>query len=119
MRDDHGASGEFKERVLQRLEGFHVKVVGRLVEKEQVATLLECEGEVQAVSFATRQYPSLFLLIRTFESELRDVRARGDLRLPDRDDVESVADYLPQRLIGVDTAATLIHVADLDRLADL
>src|SRR5580692_2905548 len=40
---DHGAAGEFEERVLQARQGLDVEVVGGLVEQQEVAALLEGE----------------------------------------------------------------------------
>jgi hypothetical protein len=45
--DDHRATRELEERVLEAAEGFDVQVVGRFVEQQQVAALLEGEREVQ------------------------------------------------------------------------
>src|SRR5215203_1361268 len=43
--DHHGAAREVQQRVLQRLQGLHVQVVGRLVEQQQVAAHLQGQGE--------------------------------------------------------------------------
>src|SRR5699024_1708016 len=74
---------------------------------------------VEAAALTAGQHPGLLLLIRTLEAELRDVRARGDLDLSDRDDVQAVRDDLPQRLVRVDVRSRLVDVADLDGFADL
>ena len=117
--DDHGAAGELEQRVLERAERLDVEVVGRLVEQQQVAALLEREREVEAVALTTGEHAGLLLLVRALEAELRHVGARRDLDLADRDVVEAVGDDLPQRLVRVDAAAALVDVADLDGLADL
>src|SRR6188768_1072364 len=119
VSDDHGAAGEFEQRVLEAAEGLDVQVVRRFVQEQEVAALLEREREVQPVALSTRQHAGLLLLIRAFEPELRDVGARGDLDLADLDPVQAVADDLPQGLVRVDAAATLIDVRDVDRLAHL
>src|SRR5690606_7265968 len=84
-----------------------------------VSALLERQGEVETVALTSGEHAGLLLLVRTLESELRDVRTRRDLGLADRDDVESVRYDLPERLVGVDVRAALVDVADLDGLADL
>src|SRR6478735_3565625 len=89
VRDDHRTPGELEQRVLERLEGLDVEVVRRLVEEQQVAALLEREREVEAVALTAGEHSGLLLLIRTLEPELRHIRARGDLGLADRDDVEA------------------------------
>src|SRR5690606_15792837 len=117
--DDDGAAGELEQRVLERLQGLDVEVVGGLVEEQQVAALLEREREVETVALTAREHAGLLLLVGPLEAELRHVGAARDLGLADRDDVEPVGDALPQRLVGVDVGARLVDVADLDRLADL
>ena len=39
--NDHSAARERLQRVFQRAEGLHVQVVGRLIEQDQVAALLQ------------------------------------------------------------------------------
>ena len=63
MRDDHGAAGELFERVLQRAERLDVEVVGRLVEQDQVAALLEGQREVEPVALAAREHAGRLLLV--------------------------------------------------------
>ena len=41
MADDHGAAGEIEERVFKGAKRIHVKVIGRLVEEEDVGALLQ------------------------------------------------------------------------------
>src|SRR5690606_12744771 len=91
----------------------------RLVEQEQVAALLEGEREVEAVALTAGEHAGRLLLVRALEPELGDVGAGGDLHLPDLDEVVSVGDDLPQRLVRVDALAGLVDVGDLHRLADL
>src|SRR3954452_12711477 len=43
--DDDSAAGELEQRVFEGAEGLDVEVVGRLVEEQQVAALLERERE--------------------------------------------------------------------------
>ena len=78
-RDDHGAAGELQQRVLQRAERLDVEVVGRLVEQQQVAALLEREREVEPVALAAGEDAGLLLLVRALEAERRDVGPRRDL----------------------------------------
>ncbi len=53
VRDHYRAAGEFQQRVLQAAEGFDIEVVGGLIEEQQVAALLEGQGQVQAVALTT------------------------------------------------------------------
>src|SRR4051794_29096582 len=117
--DDHRAAGELEQRVLEAAERLDVEVVGRLVEQQQVAALLEGERQVEAVALATGEDAGRLLLVRPLEAERRHVGARRDLGLADLAVVRAVRDDLPQRLLGVDSGAALVEVGDVDRLADL
>src|SRR4051794_23438762 len=75
VRDDHGAAGERKERLLERAERVHVEVVGRLVEQQQVAAAAKQLGEVHAVALAAGERANLPLLVRPAEVEARRVGA--------------------------------------------
>ncbi len=119
MADHDGAAGEVQQRVLQRAEGLDVEVVGRLVEQQQVAALLEGQREVEPVALTTGQDAGRLLLVGTLEAELRDVGARRDLDVADLDVVQPVGHHLPEVLLRVEAAAALVDVGDLDRLADL
>ena len=52
-------------------EGLDVEVVGRLVEQQQVAALLEREREVEAVALTAGEHAGLLLLVGALEAELR------------------------------------------------
>src|SRR5258705_3487381 len=115
----HRAAGEVLQGVLQRAQGFHVEVVGRLVEQDQVAALLEGQRQVEPVAFTTGQHTRRFLLIGTLETERGDVRPRSDLVLADLDVVQLVRYDFPHRLPRVDACPALVAVAELDGLTDL
>ena len=109
--DDHGRTGELEQRVLQRGQGLDVEVVGRLVEEQQVAALLEGERQVQAVALTTGEDTGRLLLVRALEAEGGDVRAGRHLDLADVDVVQLVRHDGPERLLGVDVGAALVDVA--------
>lgn len=46
VTDDHGTTGESFETFLQGTEGVHVDVVGRLIEEQHVAFLLQGKGKL-------------------------------------------------------------------------
>src|SRR6202521_176413 len=118
VADDDGAAGEVEQRFLQRPERVDIEIVGRLVEQQQIAALLQELGEMHAIPLTARQASDLALLRRPFEVEPRDVRARGDLPLAQLDLVASAGDLLPDGLAGVERLPALIHVPDLHGLAD-
>src|SRR5215207_3498357 len=119
VADHDGAARELQQRALQAGERLDVEVVGGLVEQQQVAALLEGQGEVEPVPLATGQHASRLLLVGALEPERGDVGPRGHLDVADLDVVEAVGDDVPQRLLRVDAAAVLLDIRQLDRLADL
>ncbi len=64
----------------QRLD---VEVVGRLVEQQDVAALLEHLGDVDAVALAARELADVLLLVGALEVERADIGAGRDLVLVD------------------------------------
>jgi hypothetical protein len=110
VADDDGAAGELQQGVLQRAERLDVEVVGRLVEEQQVAALLERQREVEPVALAAGQHARRLLLVGALEPELRDVGATRDLDLADLDEVEPVGDDLPEGLRRVEALAGLVDI---------
>ena len=76
VADDDGAAGEVEQRLLERAQRVDVEIVGRLVEQQQVAALLQQLRQVHAVALAARQRADLALLRRALEVEPRHVGAR-------------------------------------------
>ena len=118
VRDDHDAAGEIVEAFFEGLQGFHVEVVGRFVEEEQVVAALQHLGEVDAVALTAREDADLLLLVGALEVEGADIGARHDGDAAEVDHVGAAGDFFPDVLVGVELVAALVHVADLDRLAD-
>ena len=118
MRDDHGAAREGLQCVFEGAEGFHVQVVCGLIEQDQVAALLERQRQVEAVALTTGEDLGWLLLVSTLEAEGGQVGARRHFVLADVDVVQAVGDNFPHGFFGVDVFAVLVHVGDLDGLAD-
>ena len=78
--DDHGAAGEVLDRVFQRAQRFDVEVVGRLVQQQHVAALLQHLGHVHAVALTARQLADVLLLVRALEVERADIGAGATFR---------------------------------------
>src|SRR5229473_8689086 len=72
-----------------------------------------------AVALAARERAHLLLLVRALEVEGRTVGARIYLALAKRQHVEAAGNFLPHGLLAVEAVARLVHIAELDRLADL
>ena len=67
--DDDSATGEGQEGVFQRAQGFDIQVISRLVQQEEVAALLEGQGQVQAVTLTARKDARGLLLVRALKAE--------------------------------------------------
>ena len=119
MARHHDAAAEALERLLQALEGLDVEVVGGLVQKQQVAALLQGERQVEAVALATREDTRALLLVLALEAKARHVGAAGNLGATHGDEVVAPAHDLPEGLVGVNAGTVLVDVGDLDALADL
>src|SRR5689334_21055506 len=115
---DDRAAGELEQRVLQARQGLDVEVVGRLVQQQQVAALLEGQRQVHPVALAAGHDRGGLLLVRALEPERGHVRAARDLDVADADVRLAVGDDLPHVLLRVDALTGLVHVRDRDCLAD-
>ena len=73
--DNYGATGECQQSIFQAGEGFHVQVVGGLVQQQQVTALLEGKGQVQAVTLTTGEHTGGLLLVCSLETESGHVGA--------------------------------------------
>ena len=117
MADDEGAAGELQQGVLERAQGVHVEVVGRLVEQQDVGAGLDHLGQVDPVALAARELADLFLLVAALEVEGPDIGPRGRLVLAQGHGVAALGDLLPDRLVRGQRIARLVDIAELDRLA--
>src|SRR5687768_7051816 len=69
VADDHRASREGKQSVLEGTKRVDIEVVRRLVEQQEIAARLQRLGEMQAVALAARQLAHALLLITALEVE--------------------------------------------------
>src|SRR5262249_34377482 len=81
LADNDDAAAEVDQSVLQGTKRFDVEVVGRLIQKQQVAAAAEQLGQMNTVPLAARQLRNLALLIGPLEIELSHVAPRGHLPL--------------------------------------
>src|SRR5215213_9210477 len=116
--DDHRAAREVEQRLLERAQRVDVEVVRRLVEEQHVAAALEQLGEMHAVALAAGELADLLLLVGLAEVEARDVLARVHLAVADLDVVVAAGDLLPDRLVRVERVARLVHVGEVDGVAE-
>ncbi len=115
----HGAADEVGHRFFQRAQRVDVQVVRRFVEQQDVRAPAEQFRQVDAVPLAAGEDADLFLLVGLREVEPRDVSAGlRSVVLAHVDVVVPAGDFLVDRLVGVESIARLVDVAELDRLAD-
>ena len=99
VRDDEHAPGEFQEGVLERPQRFHVEVVGRLVEQQDVASVEHRLREVHPAALAAGELADRFLLVGAAEVEAREVGARGHLEFAHLDGVIPAGNILENRFL--------------------
>ena len=107
VADHHRTTRERLERLLERAQRLDVEVVGRLVEQQDIAALLQHLGHVDAVALAARQLTDLLLLVGAAEVEGADIGTRPHLLLAEAEDLELVGDFLPDVLVGIEVGSTV------------
>jgi hypothetical protein len=118
MADDHGAAGKVFQSLFQGAHGVDVEIVGRFVEQQHIAALLEHPGQVHPVALAAGNLAHLVLLIRTGEIELGHIGAGIDLSGAEPDGFLAFGDDLKNGLVGIKAVPGLVDIGQLDRLAD-
>ena len=63
VADNHSTTGKCFQTFLQGTEGVHVDIVGRLIEEQYVAFLLQCQCQLQAVALTTRENTAELALV--------------------------------------------------------
>ncbi len=58
MTRDDCAAGEREQRLLKARKRLGIKVVCRLVEQQEIASLLECEREIEAIALSAESTPA-------------------------------------------------------------
>src|SRR4051794_32770252 len=112
VADDHRATGELGERVLERAQGVDVEVVRRLVEEQHVAAHEQRLGEMQPVALTAGEIAHLLALIGALEVEARAVRTAVDVAPTDLEMIDAARDLLVDGAVRVEGLARLIDVRD-------
>src|SRR5581483_3816703 len=105
VRDDHGATGEVDQRLLECAQGLDIQIVGRLIEQQYVAAGSQHLGQVHAIALSTGEISDRLLLLAALEVEAADVAARGGLVVSDLEHVEPAGDLLPDGLAVIERLA--------------
>jgi len=105
VADDHRAAGEIFQRGLECLQGFHVQIVGRLVQQQHIAAPAQQLGHVDTVALTARQQADLLLLVAPLEVERPAIGAAVHRGIAQFQHLEPVRDFLPHGLVGVQRIA--------------
>ena len=69
VADHNSTAGKALKTLLQSTQRVDIDVVGRLVEQQHVALLLQSKSQLQAVTFTTRQGATELALVRAGKVE--------------------------------------------------
>src|SRR5476651_1159329 len=118
VRDHNGGAREVQQGFFQRTQGFHVQVVGRFVEQQDVAAFFQGQRQVQATTLTTGQVLDELLLIAALEVETPHVGARRDFVVADTDHIGTIGNRLEHRLAVIQVVAALVNARQLYGFAD-
>ena len=109
MGDEHEASLELGEAVLEHLERRDVQVVRRLVEDQQVGRLAHQARDEDAGLLAAREAADGQLELLGPEQEALGPRGDVDAAALEDDGVALRRERAPERLVGVEARAVLVE----------
>ena len=90
----YGTAGEILQTLLQGTYSIDIHIIGRLVEKENVTLILQCESQVEPVPFTTGKNSATLLLVGTGKIETGNICTCIDITLAEPDPVRAVGDGL-------------------------
>ena len=118
VADHHGTTGKILQSFLQRTQGVHVDIVGRLVQQQHVGFAFQRQRQMQTVPLATTQHTAFLLLVSTCKIEPTQIRSRVNLLAAYTDKLGSATDGFKHRLVRVDVGMLLVHITYFHGLAD-
>ena len=118
MADDHSASGECLQTLLEGAQGVDVEVVGGFVEQQHVAALAKHLGQVHPISLAARQDPHLLLLVGTFEVECGYVGTGVHFPVAEPHELVATRDLLVHGARWIEGVPVLVNGSQLDGWPD-
>ena len=119
MRDHYRTTREGEQCLLQCAQSLYIKVIGRLIEQQQVAAAQQQFCQMDAVALTSREVADPFLLVTTTEVKAGAVGTRVGLIVAHPQNFLTIGDHLPYRLIGIQCITTLVNMGELDRLPHL
>ena len=108
MGDDHGATRELQQGVLEGAQGFDIQIVGRFIQQQHVAAGLQQLGQMQTTALTTGEFANPLLLVGTLEVEAANIGAARELVVADAQDILTVSDLFEYRLLVIHAVAELI-----------
>ena len=118
MADNERTAGKFEQCVFERTQRFHVEIVGRFVEQQQIAARHQRFCQMQATTLAAGEFADNFLLIGALKVEAADVGAAGHFKFTDLQDVAPIGELLENGLVVREVFPALIDVGHFHRRAD-
>ena len=117
MADHQHGAVEGQQDLFQQFQGFHVEVVGRFVEYQQVGRLAEQLGQQQARALTTRQRLDRRARTLRTEQEVPQVAEYVAALAVDVDKVAAFSDVVDHGLFQVQLVAQLVKVGHVDASA--
>ena len=117
VADDDGTAGKGLKTFFECSQGVHVDIVGRLVEQQHIALLLQGDGQMQTVTLTTRQHTAFLFLVSTAEVKTTKVCTHVDILTSHADGLVALRYYLINGFCRVDVLMLLVNITELYRLA--
>ena len=119
VADHNSAACKILQALLKRTQRIHIDIIGRLIEQQHIALLLERHSQLQTVSLTARQHAAFLLLIRTGKIETSQIGARIHVTPAQTYQLIAAAHHLVHALGRIYVLMLLVHIRNLDRLANL
>ena len=119
VADYHRTTGKCLQTFLQGTEGVHVDIVGRLIEEQYVAFLLQCQCQLQTVTLTTRENTAELALVGAREVEAADVSTCIHISATQTQGFVALGNHLVNSLLRVDVLVLLVNISQLHGLTHL
>mmetsp|Transcript_43691 Transcript_43691/g.121432 ORF Transcript_43691/g.121432 Transcript_43691/m.121432 type:complete len:387 (+) Transcript_43691:52-1212(+) len=113
----HHSACKVLDCCLKRAQCVHVKVVGRLVQHEEVPTEAQGLGELQAVPLPPAECGHQLVLNRSLEVEPGAIRPAHDLPPADVNDIHSTCELIKHSALVIEAFTPLVNVHGNHRVA--
>lgn len=118
MAYHHRASGEIKEGLLKSSERVDVKIICRLIEKDNVSVRAQHLRHVDPVSLSTGEGSHELLLVWARKVKAGNVSSTIDLSAAELDQIIATRDLLKDGILVLDSLSTLVHVRQRNCLSN-